>query len=103
MYPSLGRRALGRRAFSQKTGLALLAWCVALSAHGQHDTADNKKNAGAEKIYEPGGDVKQPKLVHYVEPEFSANSKEAFVEGTVKISTVITLKESRLIAGWLAD
>ena len=42
------------------------------------------------KVYEPGGDVKAPKLIHYVEPDFSPNSKEAFVEGTVKISTVVT-------------
>jgi TonB family protein len=34
--------------------------------------------------------VKRPKLIHYVEPEFSAKSKEAFVEGTVKISVVVT-------------
>jgi TonB family protein len=42
------------------------------------------------KVYEPGGDVRPPKLVHYVEPAFSPSSKEAFVEGTVKISTVVT-------------
>lgn len=33
--------------------------------------------------------MRGPKLIHYVEPEFSGESKEAFVEGTVKISTVI--------------
>ena len=43
-----------------------------------------------ETVYEPGGDVKPPKLVHYVEPKFSPSSKEAFVEGTVKISTIVT-------------
>ena len=43
-----------------------------------------------DRVYEPGGDVKSPKLIHYVEPEFSPSSKEAYVEGTVKISTVIT-------------
>ncbi len=41
-------------------------------------------------IYTPGGDVKPPKLTHYVEPEFSPSSKEAYVEGVVKISTVVT-------------
>lgn len=34
--------------------------------------------------------MKPPKLTHYVEPDFSPSSKEAFVEGTVKISTVVT-------------
>lgn len=48
-----------------------------------------KKPDGAE-VYEPGPAVKSPKLIHYVEPEFSANSKEAFVEGVVKVSTVVT-------------
>lgn len=43
-----------------------------------------------DKVYEPGGEVKAPKLVHYVEPAFSPSSKEAFVEGTVKISAVVT-------------
>ncbi|MBV9761829.1 MAG: energy transducer TonB [Acidobacteriaceae bacterium] len=51
---------------------------------------DDKGEAAREAVYEPGGDVKPPKLVHYVEPDFSPSSKEAYVEGTVKISTVIT-------------
>lgn len=50
----------------------------------------NKAEDTDEKVYEPGGDVKSPKLVHYVEPAFSPSSKEAFVEGTVNISTVVT-------------
>jgi TonB family protein len=51
---------------------------------------EGKAEDADEKVYEPGGDVKSPKLVHYVEPAFSPSSKEAFVEGTVKISTVVT-------------
>lgn len=43
-----------------------------------------------DQVYEPGGDVKAPKLVHYVEPEFSPSAKEAYVEGAVKLSTVVT-------------
>lgn len=87
MYPFLGTSALSR-----KIGPALLLCCVALLAQGQQtrDVAETKKSAGSEKVYEPGGDVKRPKLVHYVEPEFSPKSKEAFVEGTVKISAVVT-------------
>jgi periplasmic protein TonB len=50
----------------------------------------NDKDGTDEKVYEPGGDVKPPKLVHYVEPAFSPKSKEAYVEGTVRISTVVT-------------
>jgi protein TonB len=51
---------------------------------------NDKDKSPDEPVYEPGGDVKPPKLIHYVEPEFSPSSKEAFVEGTVKISTVVT-------------
>jgi TonB family protein len=51
---------------------------------------DLKADGASEIVYEPGGDVKPPKLVHYVEPAFSPSSKEAYVEGTVKISTVVT-------------
>ncbi len=41
-------------------------------------------------VYTPGGDVKAPKVVHYVEPQFSSSSKEAFVEGIVKLKTTVT-------------
>jgi TonB family protein len=58
-------------------------------------------------VYEPGGDVKPPKLVHYVEPAFSSSSKEAFVEGTVKISTVVTVEgkpsDSKVVKGLNAE
>lgn len=54
---------------------ALFAWSLAV--------ADDA-------VYEPGSEVHPPKLIHYVEPAFSGSSKEAFVEGLVRISTVVT-------------
>ena len=69
---------VSRRGFAHWLGFFLFS----LTALAADDSAD--------KVYEPGGDVKPPKLVHYVEPAFSPSSKEAFVEGTVKISTVVT-------------
>jgi len=85
-----------KREFSHRlTGLL----CVALLFAGALCAADDqvaksekdaKAEGGSETVYEPGGDVKPPKLVHYVEPAFSPSSKEAYVEGTVKISTVVT-------------
>jgi hypothetical protein len=57
------------------------------SAH-EHKIAFNE--AEEEPVDEPGGDVKPPKLVHYFKPRFSGSSKEAYVEGTVKLSTVVT-------------
>jgi TonB family protein len=93
VYPFSGKRASCTQLLSRTIALGFSIWCAALTVHGQQsrDVPEAKKNADAEKIYEPGGDVKRPKLVHYVEPEFSPKSKEAFVEGTVKISTVVTL------------
>ena len=60
---------------------------------GQTSDSKDKKEAKkppAPPVYVPGGDVKPPKLTHYVEPEFSPSSKEAYVEGAVKISAVVT-------------
>lgn len=62
----------------------------AMSGGGPQEADKDGKAEPSGKVYEPGGDVKKPKLVHYVEPAFSPKSKEAFVEGTVKISTIVT-------------
>jgi TonB family protein len=70
-----------RRVFTRLL-IAKGAWAFGVLADEKSDSADT--------VYEPGGDVKPPKLTHYVEPAFSSSSKEAFVEGTVKISTVVT-------------
>ena len=80
-----------RRVFCQNLLLSISTALAIPRADGQ-DSADTKssKNSPEPKVYEPGGDVKPPKLVHYVEPDFSPKAKEAFVEGTVKISTVVT-------------
>ena len=89
MYPGSSRREFSG-ILARSISAALLCgskiWAddpAVKSDNGKPDDAD-------EKVYEPGGDVKSPKLVHYVEPAFSPSSKEAFVEGTVKISTVVT-------------
>ncbi len=69
----------------------LLVPCVLFI--GLLHAADADKTSSAKKqevVYKPGADVKAPKLIHYVEPEFSDSSDEAFVDGIVKISTVVT-------------
>lgn len=92
MYPSISKRAISKRTRLRTVELTLLVCCLTVSNYGQQprDTTESKRNTESEKIYEPGGDVKRPKLVHYVEPQFSSHSKEAFVEGTVRISVVVT-------------
>ncbi len=77
-----------RRVFVSQ--FALFAFCSLCFANDPQDQHTSAKANEQEKVYEVGGDVKSPKLVHYVEPDFSPKSKEAYVEGTVKISTVVT-------------
>jgi TonB family protein len=57
--------------------------------HSQKSSGVAKKQDAGSTVYKPGPDVKAPKLIHYVEPEFSDSSNEAFVDGVVKISTVV--------------
>jgi len=76
----------------------------AITGH-QNTSARDKTD---DPIFEPGGDVKPPKLIHYVEPEFSpSSSKEAYLEGKVKISTVISKDgkptECRITSGLTAE
>lgn len=49
----------------------------------------DKGKSDDEKVYEIGGDVKPPKLVHVVEPSFDSHSESAFVAGVVKIQIVV--------------
>lgn len=70
-----------------------LAICHATVRPGNNSGVDeDEKSSAVDPVYEPGGDIRPPKLIHYVEPKFSRDSKEAFVEGTVKISTIVTVE-----------
>jgi len=64
--------------------IVMLAACVA--AWGRQK-ADAPKES--DEIYAVGGDVKPPKIVHYVEPDPS--DQETYVEGVVRIAAVINL------------
>jgi TonB family protein len=79
-----------RRVFAiQLAALALHATCCADDQKDEHKP-EKTSDSVEDKVYEVGGEVKSPKLVHYVEPAFSPKSKEAYVEGTVRISTVVS-------------
>ena len=83
MYPEVSRRTLF-------IGLAVsMLFRPAISCAADPLDQDDKKEGKTDEVYEPGGPVTAPKLLHYGEPEFSPRSKEAYVEGIVKISTVI--------------
>jgi TonB family protein len=88
----------GRRAFTRQALFILLTAAVQTVRAGDEPAKDNRdrkesgKDSTQDPVYQPGGEVKSPKLVHYVEPSFSSSSKEAFVEGVVRISTVVTIE-----------
>lgn len=85
MSLSVGNRAVWyRRSGVTVAVVLLLGFAFTLFAAAADD-----KTAPKDVVYQPGGDVKSPKLIHYVEPAFSSSSKEAFVEGVVRISTVV--------------
>jgi TonB family protein len=67
--------------------MALLGVTDKIVAHQDQKSKDKDSKP---TVYTPGGDVKAPKVVHYVEPEFSNVSKEAFVDGVVKMKTTVT-------------
>jgi TonB family protein len=58
-------------------------------------------------VYAVGGDVKPPKIIHYVEPAASDSSQDAYVEGLVRISAVVNLDgapaELQVLKGLNAD
>lgn len=60
------------------TALLLLSACLSLA----------QQSKDASEIYLAGGDVKPPKVIHYVEPE---SSQEGYTEGVVRLSAVVNL------------
>lgn len=90
MYPNAGRREFCHEVIRALLVVLLIAGTLRADDQSSKSGKDIKPEERQETVYEPGGDVKPPKLVHYVEPAFSPSSKEAYVEGTVKISTVVT-------------
>jgi TonB family protein len=84
-----------RRVFNRTLAKPVFAGLVFISlgmADGDEskDSKTSKEAKPKAPVYDPGGEITPPKLVHYVEPAFSSSSSEAFVEGSVKISTIVT-------------
>ena len=71
--------------------LAMLMAGVESEAQDSGKPKDKEKESKpAPTVYTPGGDVKAPKVTHYVEPAFGNTSKEAFVDGVVRLKTTVT-------------
>jgi protein TonB len=62
----------------------LLGTGVLLTAQQKSDSPKE-----ADEIYTVGGEVKPPKIIHYVEP--APSEQETYVEGIVRIAAVINL------------
>ena len=96
----------GKRAWVGAIALSLLV-SVGLGRADDNKAKEQGKDPAPVEVFEPGPGVKAPKLIHYVEPEFSANSKEAFVEGVVKVSTVVstdgTVSNCQILRGLNAE
>ena len=73
----------------------------------QRVNAAEDKNKDAEKVYDIGGAVQSPKLIHVVEPEFDPKSEDAFTTGVVKIQIIVTsrgdVKDPKVLTGGSAQ
>ncbi len=69
--------------------MLLISGAVLSSQQQKPDSQKDTSAKDATEIYAVGGDVKPPKIVHYVEPDPS--SQDAYVEGIVKLAAVINL------------
>ncbi len=87
--------------------IAARSFSKSLQSKELFQDAKLSQDSDGQKVYESGGEITAPKLLHYVEPEFSPSSKEAYVEGTVKITTVVTTegkpRNSKVISGLSAE
>jgi TonB family protein len=81
-----------RRAFAKRCAFGLLVWCPFAKSDDSASKDTKSHKTDPDPVYEPGGDVTRPKLLHSVEPAFSTKSNEAFVEGTVTVSAVVTTR-----------
>lgn len=68
----------------------------------QVQAADSKSKTD-ETVYDIGGAVEPPKLIHVVEPAFDPKSEEAFTSGVVRIQIVVThqggVRDPKVVAG----
>lgn len=76
---------------------------VALFLFGVPVWAADRAKERTETVYDIGGDVHPPKLIHVVEPAFDPKSEEAFTSGVVRIQIVVTdeggVRDPKVVAG----
>jgi TonB family protein len=78
--------------------LCVLCFLLSAPVRAANDSKDRKQT-----IYDIGGEVQPPKLIHVVEPAFDPKSEEAYTSGVVRIQIVVTLegmvRDPKVIAG----
>ncbi len=85
--------------------VALLASAAGLYAQSSKSTPpqnepsekSGQKSSAAEdsvdeEVYDVGGDVKPPRVIHRVVPEFTKKSRDRHVEGSVILAAIVTSK-----------
>lgn len=72
---------------SRSSRRTVLFWLAATPWIGLSQQQDAKPKP---IVYTLKDGVKPPKLIHYVEPAFTDTSKDAFVDGVVKLKTTVT-------------
>lgn len=81
-------------------GIGVTLWCFLSGMPAR--SADHAKDR-SETVYDIGGEVQPPKLIHMVEPAFDPKSEEAFTSGVVRIQIVVTLegvvRDPKVVAG----
>jgi periplasmic protein TonB len=84
-----------RRVFASHlvaSAISILAFVRSGGAQSSDKKPKNDDTGGNDKVYEPGAGVTWPKLIHYVEPSFSTKGSEAFVEGIVTVSMIVSTR-----------
>jgi TonB family protein len=93
---------------SKRARVILVVVCMLGTLLDARSRAEDEKHRtrtkdGDEQVYDIGGDVQPPKLIHVVEPEFNPKSEEAFVSGAIKMQIVVTkegsVKNPKILAG----
>jgi TonB family protein len=93
---------------SKKAEVVLVVVCAFFLLTPKQSRAFDDKHSSQtkqpeEQVYDIGGDVEPPKLVHVVEPEFNPKSEEAYVSGTIKLLIVVTkvgsVRDPKVLAG----
>jgi protein TonB len=78
-------------------------WVISYLVVVSHARTADAKSKTDETVYDIGGEVEAPKLIHVVEPAFDPKSEEAFTSGIVRIQIVVTnrggVRDPKVVAG----